>query len=85
MEKAESTDNSDPESEAVAANDHDVEAGRKLDRENSSQLEAHEDPFTPREGKTLVWKNVNMTLVNKHPLLTSMCCTVALYKPDAIV
>jgi hypothetical protein len=84
MDKAESTHNSDPESEQVAA-DHDVEAGRKLDRENSSQLEAHEDPFTPREGKTLVWKNVNMTLVNKHPLLTSMCCTVALYKPDAIV
>jgi hypothetical protein len=26
-------------------------------------LSLHDDPFAPREGKTLTWKNVNMTLV----------------------
>jgi hypothetical protein len=75
MDKAKSTHSSDPEIEQVAA-DHDVEADRKLDRENSSQLEAHDDPFTPREGKTLVWKNVNMTLVNRLALRASMCCAL---------
>ena len=28
-----------------------------------SVLDSHDDPFAPREGKTLAWKNVNMTLV----------------------
>ena len=37
-------------------------AESKLSR-NESMLEGHTDPFAPREGKTLVWKNVNMTLV----------------------
>ena len=31
--------------------------GRKM-----STLDSHVDPFAEREGKTLVWKNVNMTL-----------------------
>ena len=26
-------------------------------------LDGHTDPFALREGKTLIWKNVNMTLV----------------------
>jgi len=30
-----------------------------------SVLDSHDDPFAPREGKTLAWKNVNMTLVGK--------------------
>lgn len=25
-------------------------------------LDSHSDPFAPREGKTLTWKNVNMVL-----------------------
>lgn len=30
---------------------------------NTVVVEKHTDPFAPREGKTLIWKNVNMTLV----------------------
>jgi hypothetical protein len=30
----------------------------------SSALEARDDPFAPREGKTLTWQNVNMVLVS---------------------
>lgn len=43
----------------------DVEKGSHspvLDR-GVSVLAAHDDPFAPRAGKTLTWKNVNMTLV----------------------
>jgi hypothetical protein len=29
-----------------------------------SMLAVSDDPFAPREGKTLTWKNVNMTLVS---------------------
>ena len=29
----------------------------------SSVLPASDDPFAPREGKTLLWRNVNMVLV----------------------
>ena len=29
-----------------------------------STLDSHADPFAPRDGKTLVWKDVNMTLVS---------------------
>ena len=35
-----------------------------LDRKDS-QLDRHTDPFAPREGKTLVWRAVNMTLAGK--------------------
>lgn len=28
-------------------------------------LDSHSDPFAPREGKTLTWKNVNMVLAGK--------------------
>ena len=43
----------------------DVEAGRRkgLGKKFSSVLDTHDDPFASREGKTLDWKNVNMTLV----------------------
>jgi hypothetical protein len=30
-----------------------------------SMLTVSDDPFAPREGKTLLWKNVNMTLVSR--------------------
>jgi hypothetical protein len=30
---------------------------------HGSILNRHDDPFAPREGKTLIWKDVNMTLV----------------------
>lgn len=27
-------------------------------------LDSRDDPFAPREGKTLTWRNINMTLVS---------------------
>jgi ABC-type multidrug transport system fused ATPase/permease subunit len=41
----------------------DVELGDKsTPRRTESVLEFQTDPFAPREGKALVWKNINMTL-----------------------
>lgn len=40
----------------------DAETGEYLRK--SSTLDKHTDPFAEREGKTLLWKNVNMTLVS---------------------
>lgn len=34
-----------------------------------SVLDSQDDPFAPREGKTLAWKNVNMTLVRLYFLM----------------
>ena len=44
----------------------DIEVGVKpLSRETSSiGLDAKEDPFARRDGKTLLWRNVNMILVS---------------------
>lgn len=36
---------------------------RTLTSKKSSMLAVSDDPFAPREGKTLLWRNVNMTLV----------------------
>ena len=44
--------------DAPAVDADDVDVKRK-----QSNLSAHDDPFAPRDGKTLVWKDVNMTLV----------------------
>ena len=33
-------------------------------KSSSIALEARDDPFAPREGKTLTWQNVNMVLVS---------------------
>ena len=48
--------------------DNDVEAGELpegpvLEKEES-RLDASEDPFAHRDGKTLVWRDINMTLVS---------------------
>jgi ABC-type multidrug transport system ATPase subunit/ABC-type multidrug transport system permease subunit len=37
---------------------------RVLDRDDS-ELDKHDDPFAPREGKTLTWTNIHMTLAGK--------------------
>jgi hypothetical protein len=37
-----------------------------------SMLDNHTDPFAEREGKTLLWKDVNMTLVCKTARQTCM-------------
>jgi hypothetical protein len=42
--------------------DIEKEPVKSLNR-NESKLDQHADPFAPRDGKTLVWRNVNMTLV----------------------
>lgn len=39
-----------------------TDSGKNFSR-NESTLDSHDDPFAPREGKTLTWRNVNMTLV----------------------
>ena len=35
---------------------------------NISKDQLHTDPFAPREGRTLCWRNINMTLVRFLPL-----------------
>lgn len=40
----------------------------------SSTLDRHDDPFAQREGKTLTWRQVNMTLVS----ILVMCVVVVL-------
>lgn len=34
--------------------------------QDNSDLDRHTDPFAVRKGKTLLWTNVNMTLVRKN-------------------
>lgn len=40
-------------------------ADASLHKSESTMLDASADPFATREGKTLTWTNVNMTLVSK--------------------
>jgi hypothetical protein len=46
----------------------DEETGTRpsFDTEKSMALEARDDPFAAREGKTLTWRNVDMTLVRSR-------------------
>lgn len=37
----------------------------KLESKKSSFLDRHDDPFATREGKTLVWRDIQMTLAAK--------------------
>ncbi len=52
----------------------DVEGGSgshgRIDR-SVSTLERSTDPFAEREGKALVWRHVNMTLVSREEQTTS--------------
>mmetsp|Transcript_28344 Transcript_28344/g.65732 ORF Transcript_28344/g.65732 Transcript_28344/m.65732 type:complete len:620 (-) Transcript_28344:852-2711(-) len=43
----------------------DVEGGGKMDETGHSTLDIRDDPFAPRDGKTLTWKNIQMTLAAK--------------------
>jgi hypothetical protein len=46
--------------------DIDEESATDDNTENKSiVLSKHEDPFAQRDGKTLIWQNVNMTLVRR--------------------
>lgn len=65
------------------SNNGDVEEGVEatttkvppLVSKKSSTLNVSDDPFAPREGKTLLWRNVNMTLVRllrMHPTIVTM-------------
>jgi hypothetical protein len=35
-------------------------------KQMSSMISTSDDPFAPREGKTLLWRGINMTLVSEH-------------------
>ena len=51
------------------SNDHDVEVAYNNGndaRNDPAVLSASDDPFAPREGKTLLWTNINMTLVRTN-------------------
>ena len=54
-----SVDLSDRSSKAI-----DIESGTKTTSRQVSMLDAGDDPFAPREGKSLVWKDINMILVS---------------------
>jgi hypothetical protein len=65
---------SDTSSDYGSPGGHSMASGDTVDLESSSPvsdkgrrqeivLDPNSDPFTPRAGKTLTWKNVNMTLV----------------------
>lgn len=51
-----------PEEEATPVTIQPRKQPKAIDR-TKSILNTHTDPFAPREGKALVWRNVNMTLV----------------------
>jgi hypothetical protein len=42
---------------------HSTMASEIPTKEELTVLDRQDDPFAPREGKTLIWKDVNMTLV----------------------
>jgi hypothetical protein len=50
-----------PLTKAVSTSETDED--EEIDESKFSRNESHTDPFAPREGKTLCWRNVNMTLV----------------------
>ena len=58
--------------ELGAQNGLDLEKPELEPRQNSI-LDRHDDPFATREGKTLVWRNIQMTLVSacQHCLIFS--------------
>ena len=47
----------------------DIEDGPSNLDPRQSVLDHRDDPFAPRDGKTLTWRNVNMTLVGERMLL----------------
>lgn len=61
----------------VAASTTQVREG--FHKSSSIALEARDDPFAPREGKTLTWQNVNMVLVSLlfHLLASSQSVKLA--------
>lgn len=58
---------SETEDESISEdwNSGDLEIGNHSSlHRRESDLPSHEDPFAPRPGRTLKWRNVNMTLVS---------------------
>jgi hypothetical protein len=51
--------------------DTDDEVVPKVVQHQMSMPSQHTDPFAPREGKTLVWKDINMTLVRNGTSVSS--------------
>jgi hypothetical protein len=44
---------------------------------STSDISSRDDPFAPREGKTLLWRGVNMTLVGRP--FSKLACLVACF------
>jgi hypothetical protein len=66
--------------EAVVGSDN----RKELTHAGASKLDMSADPFAPREGKTLTWKNINMTLVRTvvvQSLIACRCCIPARFSP----
>jgi hypothetical protein len=60
-----------PTDEQTEASNKDIEVGiamnpERMGRKSSVILSVSDDPFAPRDGKTLLWRNVNMTLVRQN-------------------
>jgi hypothetical protein len=62
------------------SNSTDVEAGNAAPKVNrttgKSSLAVSDNPFAPRKGKALLWRNVNMTLVSFLYYITSIVAGV---------
>jgi hypothetical protein len=52
---------------------------RQLTSKKGSMLAISDDPFAPREGKTLLWRNVNMTLVRAVCVCVCVCVQYYVY------
>jgi hypothetical protein len=48
-------------------------------------LDRHDDPFAPREGKNLIWKDINMTLVCVNATFSSIFFLRFLYRVNLTV
>ena len=49
--------------------------------------DSRDDPFAPREGKTLTWRNINMTLVSSklcQCTFIAKCCII-IYRSVTVV
>jgi hypothetical protein len=57
----------------LGEDDYDSASEFSTDRE-SIVLSASEDPFAKRDGKTLIWQNINMTLVSHMARLNICVC-----------
>lgn len=64
------------------SNANPLKSKSKAFSKKASHMSISDDPFAPREGKALLWKNVNMTLVScktciwYHKMNLQHCCRI---------